>query len=451
MTDLFDALAQKSNENAPLAARMRPQTLDEFLGQEHILAPSKPFRREIEADALRSMILWGPPGCGKTTLARIIARLTKAEFEPFHAATSGVPELRTVIGRAAERLKFHRRRTVLFIDEVHRFNKAQQDALLPHVEDGTVILIGATTENPSFEIIAPLLSRARVVVLRPLEAEHVRTLVRRALVSSNGLVHLNPLVDEDVLERIVEIADGDARTALNLLESSVLTAPEEDCHRVVRAEHFAEVLKRHAIPHDRRGDNHYQLISALIKSVRGSDPDAALYWLARLLEAGEDARFVARRLVISASEDVGNADPTALAVATAAAHAVEYVGLPEAQINLAQATAYLASAPKSNAAYIGLIKARETVRERPPYPVPLHLRNAVTQLQRELRYGENYQYAHDSDDGYLPQEHLPEELAGSRFYHPKEIGAECEIRERLDAWRRRRNEASNRTDTERSQ
>lgn len=438
--DLFDTLKEGSEETVPLAARMRPRTLDEFVGQEHLLAPGKPFRREIEADALHSMILWGPPGCGKTTLARLIARMTKAEFVPFHAATSGVPELRALVAKAAERLKFHRRRTILFIDEIHRFNKAQQDALLPHVEEGTVVLIGATTENPSFAIIPPLLSRARVIVLRPLQAEHLRFLLRRALNSPVGLSPMNPLIEEEVLERIVRIADGDARVALNLLEASVETAPEEEGRRVVRLEHFAEVLKRHAIPHDRGGDDHYQLISALIKSIRGSDPDAGLYWLARLLEVGEDARFIARRLVILASEDVGNADPLALPVATAAAHAVEYVGLPEAQINLAQAVTYLASAPKSNASYIGLMKARQMVQEHPPYPVPLHLRNAVTQLQRALHYGENYQYAHDSDDGYLPQEHLPEELVGSRFYFPKKIGAECEIRERLEGWRRRRDE-----------
>lgn len=436
--DLFDALRETSEENVPLAARMRPQTLDEFLGQEHLLAPGKPFRREIEADVLHSMILWGPPGCGKTTLARLIARMTKAEFVPFHAATSGVPELRALIAEAAERLKFRRRRTILFIDEIHRFNKAQQDVLLPHVEEGTIVLIGATTQNPSFEIVPPLLSRTRVVVLRPLEAEHLRLLIRRALTSPVGLLSMSPLLEEDVIERIVRIADGDARAALNLLETTVVTAPEEEGRRVVRLEHFAEVLKRHAIPHDRGGEEHYQLISALIKSVRGSDPDAGLYWLARLLEVGEDARFIARRLVILASEDVGNADPLALAVATAVAHAVEYVGLPEAQINLAQAVTYLASAPKSNASYMGLMKARQVVRERPPYPVPLHLRNAVTQLQRALHYGENYQYAHDSEDGYLPQEHLPEELVGSRFYFPKEIGAECAIRERLEGWRRRR-------------
>lgn len=445
--DLFDALAQKSSDGMPLAARMRPAALDDLLGQEHILAPGKPFRREIEADALRSMVLWGPPGCGKTTLARVIARVTQAEFEPFHAATSGVPEIRKLIAKAEERRKYHQRRTILFIDEIHRFNKAQQDVLLPHVEEGTVILIGATTENPSFELTAPLLSRARVIVLRPLEPRHIRMLLARALTADAGLHALNPDIEDEVLDRIVEIADGDARTALNLLESTVLMAPVEDDRHVVRTEHFAEVLKRHAIPHDRRGDNHYQLISALIKSVRGSDPDAAIYWLARLLEAGEDARFVARRLVISASEDVGNADPMALTVADAAAHAVEYVGLPEAQIALAQATAYLASAPKSNAAYSALLRARQVVREQPLYPVPLHLRNAVTALQRELGYAEGYQYAHDADDGYLPQEHLPPELADRRFYEPKDIGTEADIRARLDDWRRRR--ASERKPTKR--
>lgn len=440
--DLFDRLEEASSKDAPLAARMRPRSLDEFLGQEHLLSPNQAFRREIEKGYVTSMILWGPPGSGKTTLARLLARCTDAVFEPFNAANSGVPELRRLIAQAKERKKLHQKRTILFIDEIHRFNKGQQDALLPYVEDGTVVLIGATTENPSFELNAPLLSRARVVVLQPLDESHIRKVLESAMISERGLAEFQSEIEEDVLARIVEIADGDARTALNLLESSVLSAPEEAGRRIVRMEHFADVLKRHALRHDKRGDSHYQLISAFIKSIRGSDPDAALYWLARLLEAGEDARFIARRLVISASEDIGNAAPNALVIATAAAHAVEYVGLPEAQLNLAQATTYLASAPKSNASYAALKEAQQVVRSKPPYAVPLHLRNAVTRLQRELRYGEGYQYAHDSDDGYLPQEHLPPELKGHVFYHPKEIGVEREIRARLEGWRQRRDEAA---------
>ena len=436
--DLFDISDDGATDDAPLAARMRPRTFDEFLGQEHILGPDRPFRREIESDSIRSMVLWGPPGCGKTTLARLIARSSEAAFEPFHAASEGVPELRKRIAGAKERRKFHRKGTILFLDEIHRFNKAQQDSLLPHVEEGAVTLIGATTENPSFELNAPLLSRARVVVLNPLNSGDIRRLVERALTVPHGLLNLAPDIAADVLSRIVEIADGDARTALNLLESTVLSAPVVDGKRVARAEHFADVLKRHALRHDRSGDNHYQVISALIKSIRGSDPDAAVYWLARLIEAGEDPRFVARRVVISASEDVGNADPAALSVATAAAHAVEYVGMPEAQINLAQAVTYLASAPKSNASHASLNAARAFVREHRPYPVPLHLRNAVTGLQRQLGHGEGYQYAHDADDGYAPQRHLPEDMDDVMFYHPKEVGEERAIRLRLTEWRERR-------------
>ena len=434
--DLFD-LQNESDSSAPLAARMRPRDLEEFIGQENLLAPGRPLRRDIEQGTARSMILWGPPGCGKTTLARIIARRSDAAFETLHAANEGTAQLRERIALAQERLKYRRRRTILFIDEIHRFNRAQQDALLPHVEEGDVALIGATAENPSFEIIAPLLSRAPVAPLQPLEPRHIRQVLERALESPRGLAPLLPMVEPAALERISVVSEGDARAALNLLEAAVSAAPVEEGRRTARLAQLDALLKRRSF-----GKNHYELASALIKSIRGSDPDAALYWLARMVEAGEDPKFIARRLVISASEDIGNADPAGLPMAAAAAHAVEYVGMPEAQICLAQAASYLASAPKSNASYAGLNAALSAVRERPAYPVPTHLRNASTRLQRELGYGEGYRYAHDEPDGFAPQEHLPMEMRGAAFYKPKAIGAETEIRKRLEEWRRRRSGGS---------
>ena len=428
--DLFD-LRNESGDNVPLAARMRPRTLEEFIGQEQLLSTGKPLRRQIEQGYARSMILWGPPGCGKTTLAKIIARLSDAAFETLHAANEGTAELRQKIALAQERFKIHRRQTILFIDEIHRFNRAQQDALLPHVEQGDVTLIGATAESPSFEIIAPLLSRAPVVPLQPLELRHIRQALERALASPTGLAPLSPDVEPAVLERICFASEGDARAALNMLEAAVSSAPVENGKRLVRLPQLDEMLKRRSV-----GKNHYELVSALIKSIRGSDPDAALYWLARMIQAGEDPKFIARRLVISASEDIGNADPNGLTVATSAAHAVEYVGMPEAQICLAQAASYLASAPKSNASYAALNAAMAAARDLPAYPVPTHLRNAPTQLHRDLGYGDGYRYAHDSPDGFLPQEHLPVEMRGTVFYEPKAVGAENAVRQRLQEWRR---------------
>ena len=432
--DLFDQnLQQNRKRSGPLAHRMRPDTLDEFVGQEHLLGPEQPLSLAIAEDTVMSCVFWGPPGCGKTTLAQIIAQCTKAHFEHVNASTTGVPELRKKIAEAEERLKFQSQRTILFLDEIHRFNKAQQDFLLSFVEDGTLVLIGATTENPSFEVNAPLLSRMQVYPFQPLESANIRQLMQRTLADSErGLGKYQTSLSEDGTDALLQVADGDVRLALNALELAVQTCkPDEEGVRHLDAETIRRAVQKRMLRHDKSGDEHYNLISAFIKSIRGSDPDAAIYWLARLLEAGEDARFIARRLVILASEDVGNADPQGLLIADAAARAVEFVGLPEAQINLAHATTYLACAPKSNAAYMALLAAQKDVREEPAYPVPLHLRNAPTQLMKELGYGEDYKYAHDFEDHIVEQEHLPDALRDKRYYEPTEIGYEKRIHEYL--------------------
>lgn len=432
--DLFDQnLQQNRKRSGPLAHRMRPDTLDEFVGQEHLLGPEQPLSLAIAEDTVMSCVFWGPPGCGKTTLAQIIAQCTKAHFEHVNASTTGVPELRKKVAEAEERLKFQSQRTILFLDEIHRFNKAQQDFLLSFVEDGTLVLIGATTENPSFEVNAPLLSRMQVYPFQPLESAHIRQLMQRTLADSErGLGKYQTSLSEDGTDALLQVADGDVRLALNALELAVQTCkPDEEGVRHLDAETIRRAVQKRMLRHDKSGDEHYNLISAFIKSIRGSDPDAAIYWLARLLEAGEDARFIARRLVILASEDVGNADPQGLLIADAAARAVEFVGLPEAQINLAHATTYLACAPKSNAAYMALLAAQKDVREEPAYPVPLHLRNAPTQLMKELGYGEDYKYAHDFEDHIVEQEHLPDALRDKRYYEATEIGYEKRIHEYL--------------------
>ena len=432
--DLFDQNLQKSlKRSAPLAHRMRPSTLDEFVGQEHILTPGQPLRLAIERDTLMSCIFWGPPGCGKTTLAHIIAQCTKSYFAHVNASTTGVPELRKQVAQAEERLKFHGQRTLLFLDEIHRFNKAQQDFLLSFVENGTLVLIGATTENPSFEVNAPLLSRMQVYPFHPLDSHHIRQLVDRAATDAvRGLGEYQIVLSGDATEALIRVADGDVRLALNALELAVHTRKPDSQHiRHLDAELIHKAVQKRMMRHDKTGDEHHNLISAFIKSMRGSDPDAAIYWLARLLEGGEDARFIARRMVILASEDVGNADPQALLIADAAARAVEFVGLPEAQLTLAQAAIYLACAPKSNAAYLALLAAQKDVREQPAYPVPLHLRNAPTQLMRELGYGKGYQYAHDFKDHIATQEHLPDALRDKRYYKPTNIGYENRLREYL--------------------
>ena len=411
----------------PLAELMRPQNLDEFVGQEHIIGPGKPLRVQIEQDQLTSVILWGPPGVGKTTLARLIARLTRADFVPFSAVLSGVKEIKAVMADA-ERNRRAGRRTVLFIDEIHRFNKAQQDAFLPYVERGDITLIGATTENPSFEVISALLSRARVYALRPLSAEQITALLRRALTDpERGLGRRNLRVSEGVLESIATFADGDARSAYNLLEIAATAAKDGDLTESL----LADVLQMKHILYDKSGEEHYNLISALHKSVRSSDVDAALYWLARMLEGGEDRLYLARRLVRMAIEDIGLADPRALEQAMAAMQAVHFLGIPEGDQALAQAAVYLSVAPKSDAAYRALNEARREVQEGGALPVPMQLRNAPTRSMKEWGYGAGYEHAHEQENAITRMRCLPDELVGKEYYHPSERGAEAKILQRL--------------------
>ncbi len=420
----------------PLADRMRPASLDEVVGQEHLLGLGRVLRTALERGELHSMILWGPPGSGKTTLASLMAQVAGARFVAFSAVLSGVKEIRQVIAEAdAERTR-HGRRTILFVDEIHRFNRAQQDAFLPHVERGTVILVGATTENPSFELNSALLSRCRVYVLHPLGEEHLLAIMRRALGDrARGLGALGAEASEDALRLIAQLAGGDARGALNILELAVTLAPRQDGRRRVTESAVREAAQRRTLLYDKAGEEHYNLISALHKSLRDSDPDAALYWLARMLEAGEDALYIARRLVRFASEDVGNADPGALTLALGAKEAYDFLGSPEGELALAQAAVYLALAPKSNAVYVAFDAARADVHERPAEPVPLHLRNAPTGLMRDLGYGRGYQYAHDAPDARVEQEHLPEALRGRQYYQPTSRGLEAELGRRLAEWR----------------
>jgi putative ATPase len=426
--DLFGAaLDQRLAGQAPLAARLRPRTLDEMVGQEHLLGPGRPLRQLIEADRLSSVILWGPPGTGKTTLARLIAGVTSKSFETLSAVTAGVKDVREVVARARARLGEQDRRTILFLDEVHRFNKSQQDALLPHVEEGLLVLIGATTENPYFEVNAPLLSRSSLFRLERLSPEAVRTLLGRGLEAEGATA------TEEALEHLVNRADGDGRVALNAVEVAVALAGARSAApgagpKVTLADAEA-ALDARALRYER--DDHYDVISAFIKSVRGSDPDAGLYWLARMLEAGEDARFIARRLVVLASEDVGMADPTALLVADAAARAVEFVGLPEARLNLAQAVVHLATAPKSNRVYTALARAAADVRDKPAGEVPAHLRDASYYAARKLGHGAGYEYPHDDPRGWVPQAYRPPEVDGRVYYEPSEHGFEDEVAARM--------------------
>ena len=436
--DLFDyASAEARGRAMPLAARMRPKSLDEFVGQEHILAPGRLLRRAIEADRLTSAIFYGPPGSGKTTLAHIIAAGTASRFASLSAVTSGIAEMRELIREAREELKLYTRRTVLFIDEIHRFNKTQQDALLPAVEEGTVILIGATTENPYFEVNGALLSRSRIFKLEALDSGHILTLLRRAIKQDMTLITLNLSVEETALNHWAIVSSGDARSALNALELAALTtlADEKGC-RHIDLTVAAESIQKQAVSYDKQGDWHYDVISAFIKSMRGTDPDATLHWLARMIEAGEAPEFIARRIVICAAEDVGLADPMALTVAMAAAQAVHFVGWPEAQIPLAEAALYVACAPKSNSTVAGIGAARADLNGKKLGGVPLYLRDANYKGAKNFGHGQGYLYPHDYAGNYVAQQYLPDELKEAKYYNPGENGLEARIKERLRNRRR---------------
>ena len=434
--DLFDSIKEDIQlKEAPLALRMRPRTLEEFVGQEEIVGEGTYLRRAIEEDQLQTAVFWGPPGSGKTTLAAIIANLTQAYFQQISAVTSGVAEVRKLIKEAEDRLAMHGRRTILFIDEIHRFNKAQQDALLPAVEHGTIILIGATTENPYFEVNSALVSRSKIFRLNPLTEEEVRSIAGRALADKErGLGGMNLKVEPEAMEHIVGMAGGDARVALNTLEAAALLARESGGARRIDLKTAEEAAQRKALLYDKWGDAHYDTISAFIKSMRGSDPHAAVYWLARMLYAGEDPRFIARRMVIFASEDIGLADSRALMVADAAAQAVEFVGLPECQLNLAHAALYLALAPKSNSATRAVSVAGKEVEQGMTPPVPPHLRDSHYPGAKALEHGKGYLYPHNFPGNYVPQAYLPEGMEDRKYYQPGKGGEETDI---VKGWRRR--------------
>ena len=435
--DMFEQKFEEQKEKeAPLAARMRPSTFHEFVGQKHLIGEGRVLRKAIEAGQIPSIILWGPPGSGKTTLAYIVANITDSHFSPVSAVSAGVADLRRIIEEAKERRKLYQQKTILFIDEIHRFNKAQQDAVLPFVEDGTITLIGATTENPSFEVISPLLSRCQVFTLNPLTEDEIRIIILRASRDRlKGLGSLNVEMDNDAMVHLITMSNNDARVALNALEMAALTTlPDEKGKRHISLPTIEDAIQHPALRYDKAGEQHYDVISALHKSMRGSDPDAALYWLARMLEAGEDPLYIARRLVRFASEDVGMADPQALVVAMAAQQAVHFIGMPEGNLALAEAAVYLATAPKSNSLYQAYSRVQEEIKQGSSTSVPLHLRNPVTPLMKDIGYGKGYRYAHDYPGHFVEQQNLPDSLQGKKFYTPSDQGFEKQIMARLKAW-----------------
>jgi len=434
--DLFELRREEQlSQEAPLAARMRPRGFSEFVGQEHLIGEGRVLRKAIEADQPPSIIFWGPPGSGKTTIAYIIANVTKSHFSPISAVAAGVADLRRIVEEAKERRGLYGQKTILFIDEIHRFNKAQQDAILPYVEEGTITLIGATTENPSFEVISPLLSRCRIFTLNPLSDEEINLIIRQALEDrERGLGRMKVEVKEEALKHLICMSNGDARVGLNALEMAVLAAePSDDGKLHLDLSAIEDALQHRALLYDKAGEEHYNLISALHKSLRGSDPDAALYWLGRMLQAGEDPLYVARRLIRFASEDVGMADPQALVVAVVAQQAAHFVGMPEGDLALAQAVVYLATAPKSNSLYKAYSKVGEDIESTRAEPVPLHLRNPATRLMKGLGYGKGYKYPHDFPEHFVTEQYLPQNLKGRRYYEPSDQGFEKEVGKRLKA------------------